>query len=225
MARIKQNSNSKGSLKDIQLLVNKHSTILNNAIIQKNKILANVEFEWLSPLEKDDFAEYSDESIIKLLNLKLTTPIFNFWPNGGAHWDALGQSKDGILFLVEAKANIPEIVTDPSGATSPTSIALIQKSLLETKTFLKIKNGIDWSGKFYQYTNRLAHLYFLRVINGVDAYLVNIYFLNDKAVKGPKTKEEWEAAIQVMKTYLGVGKHKLSKYMIDVFIDVNEMIK
>jgi len=64
----------------------------------------------------------------------------------------------------------------------------------------------------------------LRVINGVDAYLVNIYFLNDKAVKGPKTKEEWEAAIQVMKTYLGVGRHKLSKYMIDVFIDVNEII-
>ena len=54
--------------------------------------------------------------------------------------------------------------------------------------------------------------------------MVNIYFINDKSVNGPKTKEEWLSAIQVMKKYLGVGRHKLSKYMIDLFIDV-EVLK
>ena len=147
-----------------------------------------------------------------------------FWPKNGCHWDALGKSENGQVFLVEAKAHIPEIVTDPSGA-GEVSKKLIDNSLQETKAFLNIQNNIDWSGTFYQYTNRLAHLYFLRVYNNIPAWLVNIYFINDNRMKGPTTKEEWMGAIQVVKTYLGVGHHKLSKYMIDVFIDVNEMIK
>jgi len=223
MSIVKQKSDRKGSLKDIQLLINNYLYILNNAIIQNNKKLAKEEFEWLSPLRKDGFAEYRDADFMDLLDLKLVVPLVDFWPKSGPQWDALGKSKNGAVFLVEAKANIPEIVS-PATQAGQKSRLLIDKSLNETKLFLNINNDVDWSGKFYQYSNRLAHLYFLRVINGVDAYLVNIYFLNDKAVKGPKTKEEWEAAIQVMKTYLGVGRHKLSKYMIDVFIDVNEII-
>jgi len=223
MSKVKQKSDGKGSLKDIQLLINKYPTILNQVIIQRNKSLDKEEFEWLSPLDEDGFAEFRDDDFIELLNLKLEIPIVDFWPKSGPQWDALGKSKNGAVFLVEAKANIPEIVS-PATQASQKSRLLINKSLNETKLFLGINNDVDWSGKFYQYTNRLAHLYFLRVINGVDAYLFNIYFLNDKAVKGPKTKEEWEAAIQVMKTYLGVSRHKLSKYMIDVFIDVNEII-
>ncbi len=219
----KQKSDSKGSLNDIQLLINKCPTILNNAIIENNMKLAKEDFEWLSPLEKDGFAEYVDNDFIKLLKLNPVKPLIDFWPISGAHWDALGKSISGKVFLVEAKANITEIVSDPSGATNPVSIKLINQSLSETKDYLNINNTIDWSSKFYQYTNRIAHLYYLRVLNNIDAYLVNIYFLNDKDVKGPKTKEEWEAAILVMKMYLGVGRHKLSKYMIDVFIDVEEI--
>lgn len=91
--------------------------------------------------------------------------------------------------------------------------------------YLNIKNDVDWSGTFYQYINRLAHLYFLRVINNIDAFLVNIYFMNDKTVNGPKSKDEWLAAIKVMKLYLGLSHHKLSKYMIDLFIDVDNLKK
>ncbi len=32
---------------------------------------------------------------------------------------------------------------------------------------------------FYQYINRLAHLYLLRVLNKIPAYLVFVYFVND----------------------------------------------
>jgi hypothetical protein len=222
MSIVKQKSDGRGSLKDIQLLINRYPNILNQVIIQKNKSFDKEEFEWLSPLDEDGFAEFRDDDFIDLLDLELGTPLIIFWPKSGPQWDALGKSKNGAVFLVEAKANIPEMVS-PATQAGQKSRLLINKSLNETKLFLNINNDVDWSGKFYQYTNRLAHLYFLRVINGVDAYQLNIYFLNDKAVKGPKTKEEWEAAIQVMKSYLGVGRHKLSKYMIDVFIDVNEM--
>jgi hypothetical protein len=221
MAIVKQNPNGKGSLKDIQLLINQYPDLLNKLLISRIDTLQIVDIDWLTPLKEHDFAEYRDDHFIDLLGLKLGVPLVDFWPKSGPQWDALGKTKNGAVFLVEAKANIPEMVS-PATQAGQKSRLLINKSLNETKLFLNINNDVDWSGKFYQYTNRLAHLYFLRVINGVDAYLVNIYFLNDKTVKGPKTKEEWEAAIQVMKTYLGVSRHKLSKYMIDVFIDVEE---
>ena len=77
---------------------------------------------------------------------------------------------------------------------------------------------------FYQYANRIAHLYYLKILNGIDAYLINIYFLNDKSVEGPSTKEEWKGALTVIKQYLGISKrNKLDKYMLDIFIDTNNL--
>ena len=40
----------------------------------------------------------------------------------------------------------------------------------------------DWSHCFYQYANRLAHLYLLRESNGLDAFLVFVYFVDDRTV-------------------------------------------
>ena len=57
----------------------------------------------------------------------------------------------------------------------------------------------------------------------IPAYLIFIYFIGDESVNGPKTKEEWLAAIQVMEKCLGLGRHKLKKYMADIFIDVKEL--
>lgn len=221
MGIVKQKLDGKGSLKDIQLLVNNHSFILNKAIIQKDRFPIKGEIKWLSPLAENDFSEYSDEDFIKLLELNITYPLKKFWPKRGPQWDALGISRNNV-FLVEAKANLKELKS-PASIAGPKSKLIIDEALNATKQYLQIKNNIDWSGKYYQYTNRLAHLYFFRVLNGVDAYLVNIYFLNDKEVKGPKTKEEWEAAILVMKTCLGIGRHKFDEYIIDVYIDVEEM--
>lgn len=221
MGKVKQKSDGKGSLKDMQLLINEHPDLLNSNIRQNIPSLKNNQIDWLSPLKNDDYSEYKDDDFINLLKLNLTKPLSTFWPQKGPQWDALGKSKNGNVFLIEAKANIPEIVSSPSGAKK-TSKLLIDKSLIETKIYLNINNDIDWSGKFYQYTNRLAHLYFLREQNNVPAWLVNIYFINDKTVNGPKTEEEWFGAIRVMKCYLGVGHHKLSKYVIDVFIDIEE---
>ena len=42
-----------------------------------------------------------------------------------------------------------------------------------------MRSTCDWSGTFYQYANRLAHLYLLHELNDVDAWLVFVYFVGD----------------------------------------------
>jgi hypothetical protein len=61
----------------------------------------------------------------------------------------------------------------------------------------------------------------LRRLNNIPAYLVFLYFVNDYT-HIPITKEEWNGAFQLMHALLGTHKHKLQKYVIDVFIDVKE---
>lgn len=219
MGRFVQGSDSHGSLKDLQILINQNAMLFNEKISESIK--KNIKINWVSPLKEDQFAEYRDEDFLKKLNLdkKITYALSDFWPKRGPQWDALGNCDD-LYFLVEAKANLPEIVTPPTGAGSE-SKSLIMDSFSEVKEYLDINNSIDWSGTFYQYANRIAHLYYLRILNGIDAYLVNVYFINDDSVNGPKSKEEWQGAIQIIKNYLGIPKrNKLNKYMIDIFIDI-----
>ena len=42
-------------------------------------------------------------------------------------------------------------------------------------------------------------------------------------MSGPKSVEEWNAALTVMKKYLGLSTHKLAKYMAEVFIDLKQI--
>ena len=222
MSRIPQVSNGKGSLKDIQRLINGNELLLNTLIKKEFIELGDKNIEWTSPLKLDNYAEYRDADFIKMLGLKLNELLSSFWPLRGPQWDGLGKTNGNEVFLLEAKANIPEIVS-PATQASNKSLSVIAASLAATKKYLGISNDVDWSGKFYQYTNRIAHLYFLRVLNKVPAYLINIYFINDKSVSGPKSREEWLAALQVVKTYLGLSDNKLSKYTADIFIDIYDL--
>jgi len=96
--------------------------------------------------------------------------------------------------------------------------------LRATQKLIAPDSKVDWSGKYYQYTNRLAHLYYLREINELDAYMVFVYFVGDKSVGGPDKKVEWDKAIDKMYKKIDLKKeNKLSKYVIDVFIDVNDL--
>lgn len=225
MTRIKQDPNGHGSLKDIQILINKNQSLIDREIKKSLKGLSGREIVWTSPIESDDFAEYRDNDFIENVGLdKSEIKLNEFWPTRGPQWDALAKTKEGDIILVEAKANIPEIVSPATGA-SESSKELIDRSLLETKEYLNIKNDIDWSGKFYQYTNRIAHLYFLREKCKRNAYLINVYFIGDKSVNGPESILEWQGALIVLHTYLGLSHHKLSKYMADIFIDINDLNK
>ena len=220
MGRFSQSIGEKGSKKWIQKLINEKAELLNSEIRNKLDLPSNEEIHWLSPLKKDKYAEYSDQDFIDLLEVVLKKePLSDFWPEKGPQWDALGKSGSGKLFLVEAKSHIRELISK-MGALDEASVKKIRRSLSRTKNYLNSKTETDWSCGFYQYTNRLAHLYLLRN-NQLPAYLVFVYFLNDSDMSGPKTVEEWKGTIKLLHSYLGIGRHKLKNFIADVFIDVN----
>jgi len=221
MSRYVQGVGAKGSLRWIQEYVNDFRLELDRAITEASKGKIGSPIHWKSPRRDDEFAEYRDQSFLDLVQVSLPTrSLEQFWPNRGPQWDALGVSESGQVLLVEAKANVPEVVSPPSGAGSK-SMTQISSALQETADFLGVTSTCDWSGTFYQYTNRLAHLYLLAEVNQIDAWLVFVYFVGDGEVAGPKSQGEWEAALQVMYGALGLPKrHALSSRVVDVFLDV-----
>ena len=222
MDRYPQPSDGHGSLRDVQILVNGFPDFFTNKI-KEYIMMESDRIDWVSPLKDDDFSEYRDNGFIQKLGIRnLETSLSAFWPKRGPQWDALGRGNCNEVFLVEAKANIAEIVSPETKARGK-ALDLIIKSLDALQKYLKVNSKADWSGTFYQYTNRLAHLYFLRTLNKLPAYLVFVYFIGDDSVSGPKSMEEWKAALKVMKRYLGLSTHKLAKYMAEVFIDVKQI--
>jgi len=228
MSSFPQKSNSHGSLKNLQDAVNVKNKFLDDEI---SKIVGKqMKIEWKSPLKKDNYAEYRDKDFLDKLDIlsRIKHPLKDFWPNNGPQWDALGvcgneKDKEYEVILVEAKAHIPEMVSHGTKA-KPGTRKQIENSLDEVKKYLNIRNDIDWTGTFYQYVNRIAHLYYLKEKNNIKAHLLFIYFINDVTVNGPKTKSEWLGAIQTMECYLGLNKkHKLKKYIHDIFIDVSDL--
>lgn len=223
MSRKTYTEETHGSQKDLQILANQHQDILNHEL---SKILnKTIKLEWLSPLKDDDYAEYVDQDFINRLdiNSRIIKPLNDFWPNGGANWDGLAKDNE-TFFLIEAKAHISEQMIESTGATSIESINLIKKSLEETKAFLDVKSDVSWCKEnYYQYANRIAHLYYLREINKIDAHLLFIYFLNDKTVTGKsETKEDWKQAINDVYKKLELEKNnKLSDFIHNIFIDTN----
>ena len=222
--RFVEPGDARGSLKWIRRAVNDFPSLLNQRLREGLGLPHDTPIKWTSPLADDQFAEYRDDDLIRLTGMRLPErPLASFWPVRGPQWDALAQVGKAGGLLVEAKANIPEIVS-PGTSAEGERRALLEKSLAELKFYLGVDQDASWSGKFYQYANRLAHLYFLREVNRQDAYLAFVYFTGDSDVDGPATVAEWKAALTVAKGALGVPKrHRLSRYVADIFIDVSEM--
>ena len=222
--RAVETKEARGSLKWIRTVVNDAPSVLDREVRAASGLDPADTISWVSPLKDDEYAEYGDVDFLNRLRVTLSRrPLETFWPNRGPQWDALGRTESGTVLLVEAKANIPEIVS-PATQASGKSRILIDESIQEVQEFLGVDQTIPWAGKLYQYANRLAHLYLLRVLNGMDARMVFVYFNGDDDVNGPKTTAEWKSALTVVKGVLGIGnRHRLSKYVSDVFIDVSEL--
>ena len=220
--RYPKQQGTKGSLKWIQVLINKFPSFLDNEICAEFN-LTKKDIEWLSPLKSDGFAEYRDDAFMQLLGLsEHVDKLHDFWPMRGPQWDALGRlTPSGPYFLVEAKANIQELMTE-SRAESEESISQIRESLRKTQVFLNCKSNIDWMTTFYQYANRIAHLYFLRNLCRVDAYLVFVYFLHD-FTHIPTSKDKWCGAIKLQKQLMGLTRHGMQSHIGEVFIDVRDI--
>jgi len=222
MARFRQPKAKKGSQKWIQKLVNDKPHIMNSRIWSALNLSREEEVQWFSPLKSDDYAEYRDQAFLDLLKIKLEkAPLKQFWPSGGPQWDALGKSSSGKLFLVEAKSHVGELISTLQAKNSA-SVERIRKSLDVTRRHLGSKTEFDWTKTFYQYANRLAHLYLLRK-NGVDAYLVLVYFVNDWEMRGPATASEWKGATKLIHECLGIGRHRLRQYITDIFIKTEQI--
>ena len=218
--RVPQGPGRKGSLKWIQEFVNYRSSDLDAAIQSASRDAIGIPIRWRSPLEEDQYAEYRDKMFLNRLGLSLRERrLDQFWPRRGPQWDALGIDTAGASVLVEAKAHVGEMLSPPTGAGEK-SRKLILKALKETEEYLGAESTCDWSGRFFQYANRLAHLYLLHALNDVDAWLVFVYFVGDAEMDGPQTEREWRAAIKVLEGALGLKRHKLLHRRVDVFIDV-----
>ncbi len=223
MTRFPQPQGQKGSLKWIQRLVNLAPEILNEQIRTCLALPNEEEIIWYSPIADDNYAEYRDQTFLDLLGIDLEhIPLKAFWPSRGPQWDGLGKSNQGNIFLVEAKAHIPEM-NSPATQARGKSLQQIRASLGKTKEYLGSHPSIDWATSFYQFTNRLAHLYLLRVLNQLPAYLVFVYFVNDTEMDGPRSKDEWEGALRLLHTYLGLTRHRLSRYVLHLFVDTRNL--
>jgi hypothetical protein len=217
MTRVIQPRGTRGSLKWIQIAINEFPSVLNKAIDVQGKI------EWLSPLSGDDFAEYRDGDFLRLIGCEnLISELASFWPKRGPQWDALGRTDRGEILIVEAKAHISELFSPPSAAR-PESRAKIDAALQKTATFLNSKSPSSWGVHFYQLTNRLAHLMFLRE-HKVNARLVFLSFIGDDEMKGPKSREQWEAAYAEAAKVLGLqNSHELSEHITHAYVDVRSL--
>ena len=228
MTRHPEGRKTRGSQKWLQDLVNDCPNLLDAAIQRETEEISSP-IRWVSPLADDDFAEYRDGDFLAMLGVSLDkVPLGEFWPPKGPQWDALGRTEDGQIILLEAKAHVKEAVGSPSEAGEE-SLALIRQSLESVKHHIRSRSPADWTTSFYQYNNRLAHLYLLRTLNKVPAFLVNLYFLNADEMASdqtivPKTVAEWQSAITLQERFLGIRpKHALSQYAIRAFADVNEI--
>lgn len=223
MSRKEQERASKGSQRWIQTLVNERPELIDSELAQRIGLKPEERVHWLSPLENDDYAEYRDQQFLDRLGVKLEeVSLKTFWPKQGPRWDGLARTDRGDLILVEAKSHIRELVTAPTGAKG-TSLTKIRKSLTEVQWFLRAGSSADWATCFYQYTNRLAHLYLLHQLNSQPAYMLFIYFVNDRQMDGPTTEAEWQGAIALMEAFLGLRKRPLLEHVLHAFIDVEDL--
>lgn len=200
-----------GSQLQTQLYVNKRTAQLDDAIRAEFPELGGVEFDWRSPLAADGYREYKDAAFLKAVGLEAHADALKaFWPASGPRWDALavvngpGATEPGVL-LLEGKS-YPDEMLKGSPVASPAGTPnrkLIDDALAWTQEQLGVtdKSVADWTGPLYQNANRLAHLMWLRSL-GVHAWLVHLLFTDDP--HGSTTKEEWEAAVHLADTRLGL---------------------
>ncbi|MFB3921285.1 MAG: hypothetical protein ACE145_06150 [Terriglobia bacterium] len=128
-----------------------------------------------------------------------------------------GDSDHGVV-LVEAKSYVDELYGSGTGAKGE-SLRRIRSSLEKTKQWLGVSDACDWTGSLYQTANRLAHLYFLRQIVGIPAWLVNVYFLNDRI--RPTSKSVWSVGLRRVKDELGLNLERID-YVAEVFLGTSD---
>jgi hypothetical protein len=217
----------KGSQRQLQEFVNKAPSELNQQIFGAiSSLPRSYGLRWVSPLKgkEEGYQEYSDAKFLNAVRQAgLSFELQRFWPSGGPSLDALAivytGGPPGVL-LVEAKAHPGEIASS-CGAKDQISIQKIKAGLNATKAWLGVDKSSDWYTQYYQSANRLAHLYFLREIAKVPAWLANIYFVGDNS-HVPTLRAEWDQKIDEVERCLGLTKVSVP-YTGSVFLTAKEI--
>ena len=204
MSRLRQPVGRKGSLKWIQRAIAFRPDLIQPEVLP--------EITWVSPLVDDEFAEYRDGDFVRKLGLPELAPnLQEFWPRGGPQWDALGVFP-GAVVLAEAKAHLAEFASPRSQASEASRIR-IEAAFLRVKSDLGVSSEIAWTEHYYQFANRIAHLWFLRNLD-VDAHLVLIGFVGDDEMGGPREASAWSESCLAAEAVLGLPvRHGLSQYI------------
>src|SRR5574341_1446631 len=167
-----------------------------------------------------------NEAIRSALGLShLRDMLAAYWPEGGPRWDGLAvvnnpARPDCLAYLlVEAKSYPQELFGPGCRASDSRSKQMIEAALRETKAWAGVDEAGDWEGSMYQYANRLAHMFFLQQRAGLQAWLINLCFLNDP--HRPTPLAEWESSLATIKQNLGF-KTKAIPLTADVFLPARE---
>lgn len=219
--RVVQRTGLRGSLKWMQHMVDSPTTVLDDQLRQMGALQASDRLEWRSPLRCDDWAEYRDAPFLERVGLERLAPsLAAFWPARGPQWDALAVAPDGSVFLFEAKAHVTEM-SSSCQARAESSRRLINIAFSTAKAAFGVPESSDWLSGFYQYANRLAHLYFLRK-HGVRASLVLVYFTGDQEMGGPLSQAEWTPHLKEVHRHLGLSEPVPG--VVNAFMDTGTLL-
>lgn len=210
----------KGSQLQMQLLANNEPSKLQSEVLEALPSLKihEPQLRWVSPLEKDGFREYKDADFLDAIGLSALGPLLKqFWPDRGPHWDGLAiverRSGDFGVLLVEAKAHTEEIKSGGMRASANASKQQIQRAIHATQNWLTVpeKTRGNWYGENYQTANRIAHLYWLRQVAGIDAWLLHLLVVEDRTYI-PTPREAWSSAIAEVENELGLNEGFVPHY-------------
>lgn len=202
---------ARGSKLQVQIYVNRKSGQLSEAVLDALPSLASrtTKLAWVAPLEHEGFAEPQDVAFLRAVGYEDLAPeLASFWPTRGPVWDALAlavlpSGRPGVV-LVEGKSYPDELYGSGMQAKAAASQTKIEAALAATRTWLGVDgHAAAWTGPLYQSANRYAHLYWLREVAGVEAWLVHLLFVDDMTYRGA-SNEEWETALPPVEEELGL---------------------
>jgi hypothetical protein len=209
-----------GSQLQVQIYVNRRRNQLNQAVTKVLNLSDRVEIQWRSPLEPR-YSEFMDGAFLKALGLPTQiSSLAKFWPKSGPRWDGLAILRDSAdkepvgYLLVEGKSYPGEVYGRGCKSSNVANRKLIDAALANTRQKLSPKDASEWSGRLYQFANRLAHVVFLQQITNRDVWLLNLCFTDD--FTHPHSIAEWESALHEIRKELGFRNS--IPYTVDVFL-------
>jgi hypothetical protein len=171
----------------------------------------------VAPVADKKFYEPRDGAFLESVGLpELRLKLAKFWPTRGPRWDALAVLQTGGAVLLTEAKSYPAEMRGRGCRACHLSSKTIRASIQDAQKWFGVPSDTGWLGPLYQYANRLAHVYFLRKIGDLPAFLANLYFLDDSSLLTPTSRSSWDSRLPDFKKQLGFAS--TIPYSVDVFL-------